>query len=156
MKRTFIISLMLVASMTMFAQPIPAGYVDLGLPSGTLWKANNEPGLYMYLTAKNRFDGHLPSDKQFYELFANCSCKWLENGCRVTGPNDNSIFFSFDGFIDCDEEMQRQGEYVQIWLNEEQNSTARYMDFSKAYKQHNFCSCSKCVRNAVHLVISGE
>lgn len=156
MKRTFFIGLMLVASMTLFAKSIPAGYVDLGLPSGTLWKANNEPGLYMYITAKNNFEGNLPSFEQFSELFSNCSCKWLENGCRVTGPNGATIYFSYDGYIDCDEEMQRQGEYVQIWLNREDRSTASHLYFSKQYKEHNSAYSYKCTRNAVHLVISGK
>lgn len=156
MKRTLFIGLMLAASMTLFARTIPAGYVDLGLPSGTLWKAANEPGLYMYGAAKSSFDGHMPSFQQFRELFDNCSCKWMEDGCRVTGPNGNTIFFSYDGYIDCDEEMQQQGEYVQIWLNSEENSTASHMYFTKAYKQHNSSYSYKCTRNSVHLVISGR
>lgn len=157
MKKTLFVGLMLVASMTLFAKIIPVGYVNLGLPSGTLWKAENEQGLYMYGTAKNLYDGYMPSSEQFRELFSNCSCKWLENGCRVTGPNGNSIFFAYDGYIDCDEEMHDRGEYVQIWLNEEMNSSeARYLYFTKPYKQHNTSFAYKCTRNTVHLVISGK
>ena len=33
----------------------PTGYVDLGLPSGTLWKDKNENGFFTYDEAVSRF-----------------------------------------------------------------------------------------------------
>ena len=40
----------------------PAGYVDLGLPSGTLWKDKNEEGgFYTYDQAVSKFGNKLPT-----------------------------------------------------------------------------------------------
>ena len=47
---------------------IPTGYVDLGLPSGTLWKGKNEGGWYTYEEAISMFGNLLPTKEQFEEL----------------------------------------------------------------------------------------
>lgn len=71
------------------------GLVDLGLPSGTLWKEKNEEGgNYTYEQALNKFGDKLPTKEHFKELFQ-CEWKWSwdPQGYTVTGPNGNSIFF---------------------------------------------------------------
>ena len=75
---------------------IPEGYVDLGLPSGTLWKQNNETKTYSYYYAIKYFDGFLPTSGQFQELINYCVWEWTANGCKVTGKNGESIFLSAD------------------------------------------------------------
>lgn len=90
-------------------------YVDLGLPSGTLWKATNEQGLYTYLSAKHYFHKSLPNRAQVKELLHNCTWKWLGKGYRVTGPNGKSIYFPFDGYKDCDEDIYYQGSAAVLW-----------------------------------------
>ena len=55
-------------------------YVDLGLPSGTLWKSKNEKGMYYtYGEAVRQFGDQLPTREQFAELKAFCS--WTQQGC---------------------------------------------------------------------------
>ena len=75
-----------------------SAYVDLGLPSGTKWKATNEPGMFDYEAATTRFEGKLPTAIQLYELCNKCKWTWLGNGYRVTGPNGNCIFMGIDGY----------------------------------------------------------
>ena len=48
-------------------------YVDLGLPSGTLWKSKNENGFfYNHSSAVLDYGDNLPSKEQFKELADNC------------------------------------------------------------------------------------
>lgn len=67
------------------------GYVDLGLPSGVLWKACNEEKEYDYYSAVNKFGDKLPTREQWKEL--KDYCKWEWNGCgyNIIGSNGNSI-----------------------------------------------------------------
>lgn len=75
-----------------FKKSIPDGYVDLGLPSGTLWKDKNEEGFFSYEQALGKFGSRLPTLEQFEELRSECRWKWTGRGYKVTGPNGNSIF----------------------------------------------------------------
>ena len=75
------------------------GLVDLGLPSGTLWKKDNEPGIYTYREAVNKYGHRLPTKEQFEELINMCNWSCVVNkGFNVTGPNGNSIFIPAAGF----------------------------------------------------------
>jgi len=74
-------------------------YVDLGLPSGTLWKRQNEPGFYDYDEAFDRFGSELPERHHFVELQNECTWKWMSGyGYKVIGPNGNSITFPAKGY----------------------------------------------------------
>ena len=79
------------------------GYVDLGLPSGTLWKKENEKGFYeIGKTMKN-----LPSENQWRELLDKCdwSRSWLSGGFKIVGPNGASIFLPASGiWLDLDDD----------------------------------------------------
>ena len=66
-------------------------YVDLGLPSGTIWKYRNEDGLYDYDTAVKLFGEKLPSITQLLELKTICQWIWIGIGYKVVGPNGKSI-----------------------------------------------------------------
>lgn len=80
------------------------GYVDLGLPSGTLWKDNNENEFYSYNDAIKQFGANLPSINQLWEL--RNKCRWIlqknQHEYVVTGPNGNSIIVPLVGIKDCD------------------------------------------------------
>lgn len=81
-------------------------FVDLGLPSGTLWAKSSAPGFYTFDESKEQFPGILPEADQFQELFDKCNWQWLEKedtpngvaGYRVSGPNGNSIFLEANGY----------------------------------------------------------
>lgn len=90
--------------------PTPASqpqseFVDLGLPSGTIWKTANEGGTYTRFTyneAYGRFRGKLPSYEQWMELKNNCTwAKSVKNGVKGLvgyGPNGKTIFLPAVGF----------------------------------------------------------
>lgn len=74
------------------------GYVDLGLESGTLWKATNEYcGLITFEQAVISFNNNLPSKEQWEELISSCTWVWMGNGYTVTGPNNENIFLPAEG-----------------------------------------------------------
>ena len=86
---------------------LPAGYVDLGLPSGTKWKAANETVFFNYGVAVDNFGSGLPTKEQFEELIAECQRTWVGNNhcdLKLTGPNGNSITLSAAGYRDGDHE----------------------------------------------------
>lgn len=97
------------------------GYVDLGLPSGTLWKDHNENGYFSYDEAISQFGYTLPSKDNMEELIK--YCKWSWSGwCAhsqyytVTGPNGNSIVFPMDGAVLVeDEERYGVGQSAYFW-----------------------------------------
>mgnify|MGYP003300860187 CR=1 FL=1 len=78
-------------------------YVDLGLPSGTLWRNANEGGNDAYYTYDevSRFGNKLPTKQQLEELKNKCVWTWEnkngKNGYKVTGPNGNYIFLPAAG-----------------------------------------------------------
>ncbi len=95
--------------------PTPEEYIDLGLPSGTLWKINAEEGLFTYNQAIIQFESELPTKEMFEELKSYCQWTRNENGYIVVGPNGNSIVFAANGYNNCDKEIQMVGIYGGYW-----------------------------------------
>lgn len=91
-------------------------YVDLGLPSGKLWAKTNygassegDYGIYIDWPSRNIIQSVwgsewlTPSHNDILELYNQCTFTWEYNansvyGCKVTGPNGNSIFLPAAGF----------------------------------------------------------
>ena len=70
------------------------GYVDLGLPSGTLWKNADEIcGSISYEEAVSRYGNNMPTLEQLVELKTFCTWTKTSGGYNVTGPNNITIFF---------------------------------------------------------------
>lgn len=69
-------------------------YIDLALPSKTLWAKQNENQLFLFEDATARFGESLPTKEQVQELID--ECKWTfdekKNGFTVVGKNGNAIF----------------------------------------------------------------
>lgn len=93
MKKLLIFFVTCLMAITTHAQS-KSQYVDLGLPSGTLWKQTNEPKDYSFADAIRYFDGFLPTSGQLQELIDNCQWKWTGHGYKVIGKNGKSIFLS--------------------------------------------------------------
>lgn len=102
-------------------------FVDLGLPSGTLWsndyeKTNNEISYIPYLAAKAF---NLPSEEQWKEL--NDNCKWeyeVNNGVYkfiCIGLNGKSISFSNKGMYTSDGHFS-YGDIAIFWLRDDSDS----------------------------------
>lgn len=66
---------------------VPVGYVDLGLPSGTLWKDKDEDGYYTYNQAVAKYGTQLPTKEQLKELKNSCQWTRTGSGYRAVGPS---------------------------------------------------------------------
>lgn len=94
------------------------GLVDLGLPSGTLWKEKNESGFYDYESAVRAFGNKLPTKEQFEELKNLCQWIWIGSGYKVTGPSGESIVLPDES-------------YYGYWSSGSDSSSAWRLDFSE-------------------------
>ena len=91
-------------------------YVDLGLPSGTLWKSKNEKGMYYtYDEAVSQFGDKLPTREQFAELQAFCTWTWNGKGYVVKGDNGNSIVLQAAGLRFCSDGVLNVGTSGSYW-----------------------------------------
>lgn len=73
-------------------------FVDLGLPSGTLWASEPEEGCYTFDKAVKQFSDKLPTIVDFAELAHYCKWEWKNKSMVVTGPNGNSVTLPALGF----------------------------------------------------------
>lgn len=79
-------------------------YVDLGLPSKTIWateniKHENKEAHFTFDEAVEKFGDNLPQKEDWAELFKYCSHKWDDDrkGYVITGPNGNNLFLPAAG-----------------------------------------------------------
>lgn len=106
-------------------------YVDLGLPSGTLWSSQTEEGLYTQEEAINTFGQDLPTVSELWELKENC--EWRVEGCqyKITGPNGNYILLSANGKGESNSHY-RAGNFGAYWsssiTNDSENGLGFYID----------------------------
>lgn len=107
------------------------GYVDLGLPSGTLWKSKHEKGYYNYYSSRS-FGNKLPMEYDWCELLNNC--QWSRERSlfgvkyKVTGPNGNSIFIPVEN------------KYFNYYLS---GSISSYVD---SYHDYEDVECMSCLK----------
>ena len=107
-------------------------YVDLGLPSGTLWSSDyvrTDNGNAVYVTKKNSVDYEIPTFEQWKELIDECKWKqmseknWTEGGfyhwhdwAICLGPNGNKVTFEKTGIYEATDCRTRTSEIL-FWLN---------------------------------------
>jgi len=95
---------------------ITAGYVDLGLPSGTLWKEQNElDGFCTYEQAMALYGNGLPTKEQLEELKLTCKWTWTGSGYEVEGPSGATITLPAAGYRDCDGIVHNVGSDGYYW-----------------------------------------
>lgn len=97
------------------------GYVDLGLPSGALWKTENEEGLMTYNEAKEEYGRRLPALKHWEELTKYCTWEWMNDGYKVTGPNGQSIFLPAGGYRNVSGQVGKVGVFGNYWSSTSKN-----------------------------------
>ena len=130
---------------------VPAGYVDLGLSSGTYWKETNESGFYNYDDAVSKFGNKLPTKEQLEELKNECEWTLLGNGCKVTGPNGESITLPAAGNRNCSGEVFLVGWCGFYWSSSPIDSdNAWYLYFNEREVYMN--SSDRCGGRSVRLV----
>lgn len=109
-------------------------YVDLGLPSGTLWAADYEKdnGEFTYLPYCKASKHNIPTEEQWNELLE--ICRWQGDssssgltfyGATCIGPNGNSIKFKSLGYKQDEKEVgaiNYGGGKVFFWISDDQDN----------------------------------
>ncbi|MBR4838447.1 MAG: hypothetical protein IK004_08480 [Bacteroidales bacterium] len=128
------------------------GFVDLGLPSGTLWKdINEEGGFYTYDQAVSKFGNKLPTKEQFEELKNSCQLTWNGSGYKVTGPNGNSIVLPAKGYCYCNGSVDYVGSNGYYWSSTPYSSENAWdLDFNSSEVYMDYYS--RCYGQSVRLV----
>jgi len=95
-------------------------YVDLGLPSGTLWSDDYvmRDGEVLYWAYGEANEKSIPTEEQWNELRKNCEWRCAREGnspvAKCIGPNGNMIRFRGDGKLEGDVRISRD---VFFWLH---------------------------------------
>lgn len=102
-------------------------YVDLGLPSGTLWSSDYEKldGKTLFLTYEKAADLCLPSEDQCNELIS--MCRWTytrTSGFICIGPNGNNIRFRHTGFMKVEGKNIRF-DHCYMWVGSNGNGSTQ-------------------------------
>ncbi len=101
---------------------VEAKYIDLGLPSGTMWKScNEECGLLTFDDAVTLYNKKLPTKKQITELQEKCEWTKTDEGYKVTGPNGNFIILPAAGYCNCSGQTQGVGIVGSYWSSTPDN-----------------------------------
>ena len=107
-------------------------YVDLGLPSGTLWATDYErlDGNIQYLTYEKAKTMKLPTKEQWGELYS--VCKWHtvfqsshSYAVECVGPNGNVLKFVWTGLMKFTSKDKYDRAY--FWIEDSREDNDKYM-----------------------------
>ena len=130
-------------------------YVDLGLPSGTLWKDKNEIGFYDYDAAVKTFGCCIPTKDQLDELRSKCRWVWNGMGYKVIGPNGKSIVMPAAGYLSCGGSLYDIGASGLYWSSDPNGSDIAWcLHFLSSFVHMNYDS--SCGGVSVRLVLDNS
>lgn len=109
-------------------------FVDLGLPSGTLWKSHDEPGFFSQSAKDSLYASQLPTMLQFYELWTECTWTREQLGYRVEGKNGNHIMMPSYAYCASNGREFALGQYTSYWLAPDSSSNTVYYVFADMKK----------------------
>ncbi len=130
---------------------VPAGYIDLGLSSGTYWKETNEGGLRNYNNSSTNYNGKLPTKEQWNELKDECQWTWLGNGYKVVGPSGEFIILPAEGYRGCQSGLSSVGSRGEYWSSTLYDSEEVYYLYMTS-SEFGISSEDKCVGKSIRLV----
>lgn len=138
-----------VAKAKRLAELTAKGYVDLGLPSGTLWASSNADDYVDYYDAAS-YGRNLPTAEQFEELSNRCRWSWSGYGYTVTGPNGNHIYLSNEGFRNCEGNKHKTESQGHYWTSSTRDSKGLFFRFGNGYRK--ITNDKKCSKKSIRLV----
>ncbi|MBR6017278.1 MAG: hypothetical protein IK073_01490 [Paludibacteraceae bacterium] len=132
---------------------IAAGYVDLGLPSGTLWKEQNEiDGFCTYEQAIALYGNGLPTKEQLEELKLICKWTWTGSGYEVEGPSGATITLPAAGYRDCYGSVKNVGSDGYFWSSTPYNGSELALELYFNSGQVDIDLNYRCAGRSVRLV----
>lgn len=134
-------------------QILAEGYVDLGLPSKTCWKSQNESEDYFtYSEAMSLYGSALPTPNQVRELIAKCTWTWTGHGYSVRGPNGNTIYLPAMGAKYSDHSRAKIGNRGHYWTTDQSRDLRFFPSNWYQLDFHTDTSKKKTDRFSVRLV----
>ena len=121
-----------------------AGYVDFGLPSGTLWAEESAgTGYYTINEAKAEYGNRLPTKEQWQELIDNCNWEWKddEKGYLVSSKTDpkTNIFLDTFGYMNSNGEIINALSRGYYWSRTEENDkTLGHIVYCMIFKESRY------------------
>ena len=117
-------------------------FIDLGLPSGTLWATENAvidgKAYFNFDEAVKTFGKHLPSAETWNELFDLCRKSWDESrkGIIFTAPNKKTLFLPANGYKKDSEQKDAylEGVYCRYWTSTPYGDEQAYVQNLNAFK----------------------
>lgn len=147
MKRIIVLCLLFLAALTVRAQE----FVDLGLPSGTMWKDANEKAILSYQSADKAFTTELPTKGQWEELIEQCKWEWTDGVYHIIGPNGNEIVLPAEGYFECNASFEKSDNGGHYWSSTHMGSGRVWsLDFNE--KQIGMEYGFDCYKYSVRLV----
>ncbi len=135
------------------SRAVPVEYVDLGLPSGTLWKDKNESGYYNYDAAIRSFDSKLPTKEQFEELKNSCTWTWTGSGYKLVGPSGEYIILPALGYRTCNEiHYYSVGSIGYYWTSTLYPKSSKVWNLWFSEYGVDMNDCERCLGLSVRLV----
>jgi len=128
------------------------GFVDLGLPSGTMWAASDYSDSRYTFYEASRFGNKLPSVQDFEELDRYCSWDWRGYGYKVTCRNGNSIFFKNNGFRNCEGNKHKTDSQGHYWTSTKKSGTSKGWFFRTGKGYRKVTDDNTCSEKTVHLI----
>ena len=133
-------------------------YIDLGLPSGTLWASDYEKDddEVLYMPYKIAQSYHLPTKEQWTELLENCKWEYsIENGtlieARCVGKNGNVLIFRKTGMLIAENLVNKSGGKAIFWVINENKSN----DYEAVHMYYHYVPYNPQKVRAIESVYSG-
>lgn len=109
-------------------------FVDLGLPSGTLWSADYEKGSdgYKYMPYEKACNYSIPNLEQMKELLNICKLNFKRDSSKnveevqFIGPNGNLLCFTRTGYIEI-EKIESKDYIGCFWIKENIEKLDKYV-----------------------------
>ena len=136
-------------------------FVDLGLPSGTKWKTENEVNpndvnnFYTYDEAMETFGSQLPTKAQFEELISECQLTWVGNDhcdLKLTGHSGKSIILHAAGYRNCLGSIYNVGSDGVYWSSTPYDTDYVFLLFLYSGRGADMDCNYRCNKIAVRLV----
>ena len=130
-------------------------YVDLGLPSGTLWSADYEKqdDKILFLPYEKAEEFMLPTKEQVSELFSVCRKVEISSypfKVSLIGPNGKELIFNAHGYYESQFSIDRGN--IWCWVNtSKEERTNNEMNCMNIYKDF----YSKIIRDSLQSKYSG-
>lgn len=111
-------------------------FVDLGLPSGTLWASDyvkNSEGKVCYLPYAEAKGYPLPSIEQWKELEKYCHLvgRYGKKTFDCVGPNGNIISFLFTGYFNSTKKVEQKTAYLWLLSKDADKKNSAYIDYDE-------------------------